>query len=426
MVLGPISNTTPTPAPGTTTAPAADAPVTAAPEAPKTEGPAIARDGSAVEAKPGEIPDAGPVNLDQVVVPPVVVPVDSATPPPISNGPSSAPAEPSPPPAPPPVPEPPHPPLVPVDSPTPPPVVDGPPCPTEEPPAPPKPPEVQAPPPPPPTPAPPPEPPHPPVVPVDSPTPPPVIDGPPCPTEPPKPVEPPKPPTVTSEPPKPPVKPPVKPTPKPTPKPHVAKGRSFATQGDPIIKTGDGLQFSINKPGKYTSLKSANGDFLMQQEVSKTKDNRHYNTAFGFQIGKDKLAFDTHGGKGMATLKVNGKEVKLGFSPVSMKLPDGGTLKYDPKTNKIHLHTPQGDDITVQRTMNAAKTHYLNVKLDMAESRPAGSVRGVLGNMDEDGDAKNDAVMRDGKPFTGAIGSLWKTPEKFIDEWRSRPDENVL
>lgn len=387
MVLGPITNTTPT-TPVTGTAPAATP--TPPPDLPKPETPNLARDGSQTQAP--DAPPAAPVNLEQVVVPP---PTEN---PPVVD----------------------HPPLVPVDSATPPPMPEGQaPCPTDpppgvsttpgvpvvfDPPPTPNPPVVE----------------HPPLVPVDSPTPPPPpADQPPCPTEPPKPV------TPTAQPPEPP-KPPVTPTPKPTPKPPVAKGRSFATQGDPIVRTGDGMHFSLNKPGKYTSLKSTSGDFLMQQEVSKTKDHRHYNTAFGFQIGKDKLSLDTHGGTGTATLKLNGKEVKLGFIPVSMKLPDGGTLKYDPKTNKIHIHTPQGDDITVTRTVNAAKTHYLNVKVDMAETRPAGSVRGVLGNMDDDGDAKNDAVMRDGKPFTGAIGSLWKTPEKFIDEWRSRPDESIL
>ncbi|MNS54511.1 hypothetical protein D3C72_873090 [compost metagenome] len=164
----------------------------------------------------------------------------------------------------------------------------------------------------------------------------------------------------------------------------------------------------------------------MQQQVSHTKDKRHYNTGIGFKVGKDKIAFDTNGGKGTATLKVNGQEVKLGFKPLAMKLPDGGTLSYDPKTNKIKIQTPQGDHLTVHRAHNAQKTHYLNVKVEMAEKRPAGSVSGVLGTMDEDGNAKNDARMRDGSVFKGLIGSLWRTPATFIDEWRSKPDEDVL
>jgi hypothetical protein len=239
------------------------------------------------------------------------------------------------------------------------------------------------------------------------------------------------PPKPTSVPPKPTPIPPKPTTVTPTPttppaKPAVASGRRFSTQGDPIVKTGDGLQFSLNKPGTYTSLKSDSGDFMMQQKVSKTKDNRHYNTGVGFKVGKDTITLDTQGGAATATLKVNGKAVKLGFKALTMALPDGGTLKYDPKTNKITVHTPQGDDISIRRTVNAAKSHYLNVSVDMAASRASGSVKGVLGRMDDDADAKNDAVMRDGKAFAGAIGSLWKTPEKFVEEWRAKPDEALL
>lgn len=238
-------------------------------------------------------------------------------------------------------------------------------------------------------------------------------------TEAPKPKDPPK-----VETPKP--KDPPKVEPKKEEKPIPASGRTFKTQGDPIVKTGDGLQYSLNEPGKYVSLQSKSGDFRMEQEVQETKGGRHYNTAMGFKVGSDTIKFDTDGGKGPATLTVNGKKVDIKFTALSQDLPGGGKLSYDPKTNKINITSPEGDKITVHRAWNDQKTHYLNAEVELSAKRPAGSVYGVLGTLDADNDAKNDARMRDGSVFKGAIGDLWKTPEAFAKEWRTRAGEGIL
>lgn len=214
--------------------------------------------------------------------------------------------------------------------------------------------------------------------------------------------------------------------PKAEEKPIPASGRTFKTQGDPIVKTGDGLQYSLNEPGKYVSLQSKSGDFRMEQEVQETAGGRHYNTAMGFKVGSDTIKFDTDGGSGPATMTINGKKVDLKYTAFSQDLPGGGKLSYDPKTNKVNITSPEGDKITVNRAWNDQKTHYLNASVELSEKRPAGSVFGVLGTLDADNDAKNDARMRDGSVFKGAIGDLWKTPEAFAKEWRTQPGEGIL
>jgi hypothetical protein len=200
----------------------------------------------------------------------------------------------------------------------------------------------------------------------------------------------------------------------------------FSTQGDPIVKSGDGLSFSVNKPGSYTALKSKSGDFLMQQKVSLTKDKRHYNTAMGFKLGKSVVTFDTKEGAGAATMKVNGKPVTLGYTAFSTRLDDGTKVAYDPASNKVTLESKAGDKVVVHRAWNEAKTHYLNATVTLAGDRPANSVSGVLGTLDAGSSSKDDARMRDGSVFKGKIGDLWKTPEAFIKEWRSKPDESLL
>ncbi|HEY9857719.1 MAG TPA: VWD domain-containing protein [Stenomitos sp.] len=211
---------------------------------------------------------------------------------------------------------------------------------------------------------------------------------------------------------------PPKTEPKKEEKPIPASGRTFKTQGDPIVKTGDGLQYSMNVPGKYISLMSKSGDFKMEQTITKTPGNRHYNTGMDFHVGKNNISFDANGGKNPATMTINGQKVDLKFTAFSKTLDDGTKLSYDPKTNKIDITSPQGDHITVQRAWNDQKTHYLNATVELSDKRPAGSVYGALGTLDADDNAANDARMRDGSVYKGPIGDLWKTPEDFLKEWR--------
>jgi hypothetical protein len=192
------------------------------------------------------------------------------------------------------------------------------------------------------------------------------------------------------------------------------------------VKTGDGMQFSINQPGVYTSLKSQSGDFMMQQKVGITKDKRHYNTALGFQLGRSVIKFDSSNGTNPATMSINGKAVTLGFQKFSTRLDDGTTVSYDPASNKVSMRSAAGDEVVVHRAWNAAKTHYLNAEVTLSEKRPAKSVFGVLGTLDAGSDAADDARMRDGSLFKGAIGSLWKTPESFVQEWLAKPGESLL
>ncbi|GEM_PF-5551594 len=225
-----------------------------------------------------------------------------------------------------------------------------------------------------------------------------------------------------------------KPEPKPDPEPIPASGRTFKTQGDPLVRTGDGLWFGVHEPGKYVSLKSAGGDFMMEQEISKTKDGRKYNTGMGFQLGNNKIAIDTNDGNGPGSMTVNGQKYDLKFAAHGITLPDGGKVSYDPKTNQIKIAGADGDEITVKRFKNAAGVEYLNADVTLSEKRPAGSVHGLLGSLDADDDAKNDTRGRDGEAIavngTTTLdmndGRLWKTPEAFAQEWKTQAGEGIL
>jgi hypothetical protein len=229
-------------------------------------------------------------------------------------------------------------------------------------------------------------------------------------------------------------KPEPKPEPKPDPKPIPAEGRTFKTQGDPLVRTGDGLWFGVHEPGKYVSLKSASGDFLMEQEITKTKDGRKYNTAMGFKLGDNQIAIDTNDGNGPGSMTINGQKYDLKFAAHGITLPDGGKVTYDPKSNQVKIAGADGDEITVKRFKNAAGVEYLNADVTLSEKRPSGSVHGLLGSLDADTDATNDTRGRDGQAIavqgTTTLdmndGRLWKTPEDFAKEWRTRAGEGVL
>lgn len=237
--------------------------------------------------------------------------------------------------------------------------------------------------------------------------------------------------------PKPAVEPPKaapKPEPKPEPKPIPAQGRTFKTQGDPLVRTSDGMWFGVHQPGKYVSLKSVSGDFLMEQEISKTKDGRLYNTAMGFKLDGNTIAIKTNGGNGPNTMTINGKTYDLKFAAHGITLPGGGKVTYDPKTSKVNITSAGGDQITVNRVNNAKGVNYLNAEVTLSEKRPAGSVSGLLGSLDADNDAKNDTRDRQGNVMavngTTTLdmndARLWKTPVDFVKEWQTRAKEGVL
>ncbi len=225
-----------------------------------------------------------------------------------------------------------------------------------------------------------------------------------------------------------------KPEPKPEPKPIPAEGRTFKTQGDPLVRTGDGMWFGVHEPGKYVSLKSASGDFLMEQQISKTKDGRKYNTGMGFKLDGNNIAISTNGGNGPNTMTINGKKYDLKFAAHGINLPGGGKVTYDPKTSKVNITSADGDKISINRVNNAKGVHYLNAEVELSAKRPSGSVHGLLGSLDADTNAANDTRGRDGKAIAvnGTTkldmndGRLWKTPEDFAKEWRTRSGEGVL
>ena len=229
-------------------------------------------------------------------------------------------------------------------------------------------------------------------------------------------------------------KPEPKAEPKPAPKPIPAEGRTFKTQGDPLVRTGDGLWFGVHEPGKYVALKSKDGDFLMEQQISKTKDGRKYNTAMGFKLDNNTIAINTNGGNGPNTMTINGKTYDLKFAAHGINLPGGGKVTYDPKTSKVNITSADGDKISINRVNNAKGVHYLNAEVELSAKRPAGSVSGLLGSLDADTNANNDTRDRNGNVMA-VKGStkldmndahLWKTPEDFAKEWRTRAKEGVL
>lgn len=197
---------------------------------------------------------------------------------------------------------------------------------------------------------------------------------------------------------------------------NVVEGRKFSSVGDPHETTGDGGKFDNMEEGNFVKARSASGDFELQtvqgRDVSGRWPNATVNHAAAVKSGNDVVAYNGID----KTLTINGeaKELKPGQS---YDLPGGGKVNVTDKG--VTITTQAGDVVDITQRDN-----YIDVRGEVGPDRKDGEIRGSLGVFDADTDASNDLVSRDGT----VMGNMKDQAvlDKFIEEWRTKPEENLF
>ena len=191
--------------------------------------------------------------------------------------------------------------------------------------------------------------------------------------------------------------------------PKIAGG-SFSSVGDPHETTGDGMKFDNMQTGNFVKLRAKSGDFELQtrQDPWDRNPQATVNTAAAVKVNAqgDKVAYDANTG----ALTFNGKPVTV-TADKPFEIPGGGRIEASQDGYKVV--SAKGDAVNIMD-----RGTYLDVTGEVSADRRDGDVTGSLGRMDSDTDWSNDLVGRDGKDI--------KDVNAFIEEWRVKPEEDLI
>lgn len=174
------------------------------------------------------------------------------------------------------------------------------------------------------------------------------------------------------------------------------------TNGDPHLRTFDGLRYDFQAVGEFIAARNPAGTYEIQVRQEPWLESRQVsmNTAVAFRVGKDRV--EIRAGKTLA-LFINGKH-----APISaIELPDGGKLEV--AGNATVVRWPDGSEAFVR----SVGPWGLAISAQPAEAH-AGKLEGLLG--DADGESKNDLRAR---ASTTTIRPTHKDLyPAFADSWR--------
>jgi hypothetical protein len=191
----------------------------------------------------------------------------------------------------------------------------------------------------------------------------------------------------------------------PPPEPDsCTSGTCADTNGDPHLKTFDGLRYDFQAVGEFVAATDKSGDYEVQVRQTPWPGARDVslNTAVAMKVGKDKVELRMLGRK--LRLWVNGKEQAFKNTP----LPGGGSIT-PANPQQVAVVWPDGSTATI-RTVG---TYGLDVILDPAAAK-AGKLQGLFGNFD--GNDQNDLKINSTNTvIKEEYGNLYP---KFADSWR--------
>ena len=200
---------------------------------------------------------------------------------------------------------------------------------------------------------------------------------------------------------------------KPAPKPEGVSGRSWKVVADPHVTTGDGKRFDASLAGRFTSLRSSDGKFEVQNTQGAIPGDRGiWNTALTIKSHGDTVTYDAPS----QTLKVNDEKVTFKAGS-KIKLSDGGRLEmtnseYSPGkfAPRVQVVTPEGDRVAFLILQRKNGGRYVDLYGNLGAKRQPGEMSGMVGTFDADSNAENDLKLRDGKTATNL--------DAFLKDWK--------
>lgn len=174
------------------------------------------------------------------------------------------------------------------------------------------------------------------------------------------------------------------------------------TNGDPHLRTFDGLRYDFQAAGEFVAARNTSGAYEIQVRQEPWLDSRvvSINTAVAFKVGNDKL--EIRAGKALQLL-VNGSVQSI----EATKLPGGGQV--DVVSGVVIATWPDGSKAYIR----SVGPHGLALSVQPS-SEIAGTLEGLLG--DANGKSDNDLRVRGSdKPLKPVFDQLYPA---FADSWR--------
>lgn len=174
------------------------------------------------------------------------------------------------------------------------------------------------------------------------------------------------------------------------------------TNGDPHLRTFDGLRYDFQAVGEFVAAKDKTGNFEVQMRQQAWGDSKtvSVNTAAAFKVGEDKV--EIRSGSALSLL-VNGKTASLQTS----KLPGGGSLTLD---QGVLVITWPDSSAAYVRSVGA---YGVAVSLQPSD-QIAGSLVGLLGNAN----GSSDDDLKQQNSNTSIKPEFDKLYPSFANSWR--------
>ncbi|MGR0187650.1 Calx-beta domain-containing protein [Azospirillum aestuarii] len=182
--------------------------------------------------------------------------------------------------------------------------------------------------------------------------------------------------------------------------------RPGANWGDPHLVTFDGFYYSFQAVGEFTYVNAKSGDErIVQLRTAALGDAVSINTAVATKIGSVRVSINAK--DAAHPLRIDGEATDIPDAAGSLAVGDGHIFRSGNVYTIVYSNQEQ--------LIVTVEADRVDLQLYLSPSRAAGSIEGLMGNLD--GDASNDLALADGTVLSQPIdyAVLYGS---YADGWR--------